>query len=219
VRRFAVIGLGRFGSTLACELASMGVEVLALDRKPELVAAVADRVALAVCADATDERALRDNGLDAVETAIVSMGESFESTQLAVVLLKRLGVGRVLAKSSVPVRIDILKRIGADEVISPEREGAERLAQKLLAPGVVEFLSRVGGRSLVQVRAPAKWVGRTIGDLDVRRRYRVNIVAIRRAAGSDAEVVHDLPVPTDVIEVDDVLVLIGGEEEVQKLAK
>ena len=217
-RRFAVIGLGRFGSALACELSRAGAEVLALDIDPDLVAAVADRVALAVRADATDERALRDHGLDTVETAVVSMGESFEATQLATVLLKRIGVPRVLAKSSVPVRIDILERIGADEVISPEREGAERLAQKLLAPAVVECLSLIGGRSLVQVKAPRKWIGRSIGDLAVRRRFRVNIVAIRRSDG-DEERIIDLPDAEDVIEETDQIVVIGGEEEIQRLAE
>jgi trk system potassium uptake protein TrkA len=147
------------------------------------------------------------------------MGESFEATQLCTVLLKRLGVPRVLAKSSLPVRIKILTRIGADEVVSPESEGAERLAQKLLSPNLVDYLDLVGGRALVQVRAPASWVGKSIGDLNVRRKYDVNVVAIRRGIGTAEESINDLPRPDDVIESEDVLVLIGGDADIQRLTE
>jgi trk/ktr system potassium uptake protein len=205
--------------TLARELSRLGAEVLALDRDPDQVAAVVDALAMAVCADATDEKALRDNGLGTVDVAIVSMGESFEAAQLCTVLLKKLGVPRVLTKSSVPVRIKILERIGADEIVSPEMEGAERLAQKLLAPNVVDYLDLVGGHALVQVRAPSKMIGRTIGELDIRRRFNVNIVAIRRGVGSEDETINDLPRPEDVIEEGDVIVIIGGDEEVHRFAE
>ncbi|MCP3860940.1 MAG: TrkA family potassium uptake protein, partial [Phycisphaeraceae bacterium] len=207
VRRFAVIGLGRFGTTLARELSRLGAEVLAVDRTPEHVAGVADDVALALVGDATQEKFLRECGVGSVDVAIVSMGKSFEATQLATVLLKRLGVPRVLTKSSVPVRIKILTRIGADEVVSPEKEGAERLAQKLLSPNLVEYLDLAGDRALVQVIAPAAMVGKTIGEIDVRRRYNVNIVAIRKRVGAEGETLNDLPRPDDVIEDGDVLVV------------
>jgi len=219
VRRFAVIGLGRFGTTLARELSRLGADVLAVDLLPENVARVADDVALAMVGDATQEKFLRECGVGSVDVAIVSMGESFEATQLATVLLKRLGVPRVLTKSSVPVRIKILTRIGADEVVSPEKEGAERLAQKLLSPSLVEYLDLAGDRALVQVVAPPAMVGKTIGELDVRRRYNVNIVAIRKRVGADDETMNDLPRPEDVIEADDILVVIGGDEEIQRLTE
>lgn len=219
MRRFAVIGLGRFGTTLARELSRLGADVLAVDLLPENVARVADDVALAMVGDATQEKFLRECGVGSVDVAIVSMGESFEATQLATVLLKRLGVPRVLTKSSVPVRIKILTRIGADEVVSPEKEGAERLAQKLLSPSLVEYLDLAGDRALVQVVAPPAMVGKTIGELDVRRRYNVNIVAIRKRVGADDETMNDLPRPEDVIEADDILVVIGGDEEIQRLTE
>jgi trk system potassium uptake protein TrkA len=219
LKRFAVIGLGRFGTTLARELSRLGAEVLAMDEDPAAVAGVAGQVALAVCADATNEKDLRDNGLAAVDVAVVSMGESFEATQLCTVLLKKMGVKRVLTKSSAAVRKKILSRIGADEVFSPEKESAERLAQKLLSPNLVEYLVLIGGRALVQIKAPASMVGKSIGELDVRRRYNVNIVAVRRGVDTEHETINDLPRPADVIEADDVLVVIGSDEEIQRLAE
>jgi trk system potassium uptake protein TrkA len=189
-----------------------------MDLDPEPVGAVADEVSLAVVGDATSERVLRDHGIDAVDVAVISMGECFEATQLCAVLLKKLGVRRVIVKSSVPVRIRILERIGADEIVSPEMDSASRLALKLRAPNLLDYLDLIGGRSLVQLRAPAAMAGKSIGELDIRRRFGVNVIAIRSGEGEE-ERVNDLPRPEDVIGKDDVLVVIGGEEEILKLAK
>jgi trk system potassium uptake protein TrkA len=227
MRKYAVVGLGRFGTTLARQLGETGVEVVAIDRSEEHVAAVQDHVSVAVCMDGTDERALREQGLSEVDVAVVAMAESFEATQLATVVLKRLGVGRVVVKAANRLHEDILRRIGADDVVSPEKESAIRLAQRLLVPSILDYVELAEGHSLVQVIAPKKFHGKTIRELDVRNAYGVNIVALkkRKEIGTSEsgaplyeEKLVDIPRPTDVIDPTDVLVVIGEDEDVNRLA-
>jgi trk system potassium uptake protein TrkA len=190
--RAAVIGLGRFGSTLARELVRYGAEVIAIDTDEEHVAEVRDVVSVAVVADGSEEKTLRDLGVAGVDVAVVSMGDNFEGLQLCVVLLKRrLGVKRVVAKATNARREEILRRIGCDEVLSPERESAIRLAHHLVAPRILENVSLGPGHSLVQVVAPPSFLGRELRELDARNRFGVNIVAIKRRVGADGQ-----PVPT-----------------------
>lgn len=186
MRKFAVIGLGRFGSTLARRLGEAGADVIAIDRDEERVSAVRDYVSVALCLDGTDERRLREQGVNEVDVAVVGMGESFESTQLTTVVLKRLGVKRVVVKSVDPLQEKIILRLGADQVVSPENDSAVRLAQVLVAPRIVDYIQLSKGHSLVQLNAPRKFHGKTIAELDVRKVYGVNIVAIkkRKEAGS-----------------------------------
>lgn len=132
--KYAVIGLGRFGGTLARELSGQGAEVIAIDTDEEALVKVRDHVSVALRMDGTDERALREQGVDGVDIAVVGMAQRFEATQLATVVLRRMGVRRVIVKSATPLQDKILRRLGADEVISPEKESAVRLAQKLISP-------------------------------------------------------------------------------------
>ena len=227
MRKYAVIGLGRFGTTLARRLSDQEAEVIAIDKSEPHVSAVRDHVAVALRMDATDEKGLRAQGVGSVDVAIVGMGESFEATQLATVVLKRLGVKKVIVKAVDPLHEQILLRIGADEVISPEIESAARLSQKLLAPRIIDYLDFADGHSLVQIGAPNKFHGKSIRELDVRKAFGVNIVAIKKrvAAGTDEagepvyeEKIVDIPRPEDVIEPTDVLVLIGDDAALGRLA-
>jgi len=225
--RYAVIGLGRFGTTLARHLGDLGAEVIAIDHREDRVAEVRDHVSVAIRLDATTERNLREHGLEGVDVAVVGMGENFEATQLVTVILKRLGVGQVVVKAPTPLQYEILKRIGADEVVSPEKESAIRLAQRLLSPRILDYIELAEGYSLVQLKAPAAFVGKSLRELDVRRVFGVNVVAIKRSVetGRDAD---DRPVieerfvgttdPTDVIEDGDVLVVIGADADLDRLA-
>lgn len=227
MRKYAVIGLGRFGTTLARRLSDQGAEVIAIDRDEGKVSAVRDHVAVALRMDASDEKGLRSQGVGGVDVAIVGMGESFEAAQLATVVLKRLGVKKILVKAGDPLHEQILMRIGADEVISPEIESAARLAQKLIAPRIIDYFELAQGHSLVQIAAPVKFHGRSILDLDVRKVFGVNIVAIKKRlhvgvdeAGKPVfqEKVVDIPRPEDLIEPTDVLVIIGDDAALGRLA-
>ena len=177
--------------------------------------------------DGTDEKALREQGLDKVDVAVVGMAQSFEATQLATVLLRKLGVARVVVKSATPLQDAILRRIGVNELVSPEKESALRLANRLLSPRIIDFIELSEGHSLVQVEAPPKFHGKSIRELDVRNKYAVNIVAIkkRKEVGRDdadqpvyEEKLVDIPRPTDVIDPLDVLVAIGADEDLSRLA-
>jgi trk system potassium uptake protein TrkA len=181
MHRAAVIGLGRFGMTLARELARYGAEVIAIDNDEAHVEEIRDLVTVAVVADGSQEKVLRDLGIEGVDVAVVSMGDNFEGLQLTVVLLKRkLGVKRVVAKATSPLRERILRSIGCDEVISPERETALRLAHHLVLPRVLEHVALGPGKALVQVITPPSMVGKSIKDTGVRNRFGVNIVAVKR---------------------------------------
>lgn len=225
--RYAVIGLGRFGSTLARQLGELGAEVIAIDHREDRVAEVRDHVSVAIRLDATSERNLREQGLSDVDVAVVGMGERFEATQLVTVILRRLGVKRVVVKAPTPLQYEILRRIGADEVVSPEKESAIRLAQRLLSPRILDYIELSEGHSMVQLQAPAKLVGKTLTELDVRNVYRVNIVAVkkRKETGTDEngdpvfeERLVGIPDPTDVIDETDVLIVIGADADLDRLA-
>jgi len=243
MKRFLVIGLGRFGRRLAQALTEAGQEVIAVDKAEDLVERMRDEVALAVRLDATDEEPLKAQEVGDVDAAIVSIGEDFEANVLATTTLKAMGVPQVISRASTVTQRRILRRVGADEVILPEEEVADRLARQLVNPNIVEHLSLSEGHSLVQIRAPKAWHDKTLGEIDLRRKYEVNLVAIRRpveptgkgarkaakearktaVAEEEAEEVEppeqvlDLPMAHTVIREGDILVLVGATDTLQNL--
>jgi len=214
--------LGRFGSRLATLLVDTGAEVIAIDKRRDLVEALRDRVTLAVCLDSTDEEALLSQGIDKVNVAIVGIGTAFEASALTTVILKQIGVPRVIARATTSVRAQILSRIGADDIVNPEQESAERWRNRLMAPAIMERIELAEGFSLVQVAAPEKFAGKTLVELNIRNKYNVNIVAIRRTtAESDEEgikrtrqFVLSIPMAETTIESGDILLLIGSNEAI-----
>ena len=227
MERFAVIGLGRFGRRLARQLADAGADVIAIDRNPEIIEEIKDHVALAVSLDATDEQALLAQGIDKVDAAIVGIGTDFEESVLSTVILKQIGVKRVLSRATTSVRGQILSRVGADDIVNPERESADRWCNRLLAPAVLERSVLGEGYSLVQVQAPASFHDKTLANLAVGKKYKVLVVAIRRTAetaganGAKAasQTVISAPGPDSTIKAGDVLVLIGNDDAIAKFPK
>lgn len=222
MQNFAVIGLGRFGSRLAASLAQAGHDVIAIDQNPEIVQDMRDRVTLAVSLDATDEDALRAQGVDKVDAAVVGIGHDFEATTLATVVLKQMGVPRVIARASSQVLARILARVGADEVVNPEDEAADRWASRLVNPQFLNQIEFHEGHSIVEVRAPGEWVGQTLVQLDVRAKYKLHVVALRRAAdlGPKAGQVRiEMPSPQDPLRAGDVLILMGKDEDLARLPR
>jgi trk system potassium uptake protein TrkA len=221
MERFAVIGLGRFGVRLATSLADAGAEVIAVDRNRELVEDLKDRVTLAVCLDSTDEEALRSQGIDKVDVAVVGIGAAFEESVLTTVILKQIGVPRVISRATTVVRAQILSRVGADDIVNPEQESADRWADRLLAPSVLERTVLADGYSLAQVESPPSFHGRSLTDLAVGTRFKVLVVAIRRRsedAGGGAparEIVLSAPGPNSVVQPGDVLVVIGNDDAIR----
>lgn len=219
MRRFAVIGLGRFGSRLARALTQAGAEVIAIDKDRRLVEDIANDVAVAVRLDSTDEEALRAQGVDKMDVAIVGIGQDFEANILTTVTLKSLGVRHICARAERMTHGKILRRIGADEVIFPEEESAHRWAFKLATPHLKEKLEFAPGFSLAQYLAPSSFDGKTLMELNLRKKFEVNLVMLRRAVsaeGGGSEVVS-VPLPETVIHLHDTLWLVGSDDHLARL--
>ncbi|MBN1555484.1 MAG: TrkA family potassium uptake protein [Phycisphaerae bacterium] len=219
MERFAVIGMGRFGSRLAKLLTDAGADVIAVDRRADLIETMRDDVARAVCMDATDEETLRNQGIDEVDTAIVGIGTNFEAAVLTTVLLKQMGVSRVITRATTAIRGQILTRIGADDIVNPESESADRWRTRLVAPRIIEHIELAEGFSLIQTAPPKTFVGKTLGEIDMRKNHHVQVIAVRRKAeDTDAdgrkrhqEVVISVPTAETTIQEGDVLMLIGSD--------
>lgn len=220
MEKFAVIGLGRFGERLAILLAKAGAEVIAVDRRREIIESIRDKVSLGVCLNSTDEEALRAQGIDKVDVAIVGIGSGLEDSALTTVILKQLGVPRVISRAATSIHGQILDRIGADDIVNPEMESAQRWCNSLLAPAIMERIELAEGYSLVQAAAPVSFHHKSLEVLAVRKKHEVNVVAIRRTVKeTDAEgrtrtrqFVISVPMPDSIIAPGDVLLLIGSDE-------
>ncbi|MBI5477455.1 MAG: TrkA family potassium uptake protein [Deltaproteobacteria bacterium] len=181
---FVVIGMGQFGRQLAVSLAEAGQEVLVLDTDMGRVEEIKDVVTRAVKADAAHEETMRALGVGEVAVAIVALGEeSFEAEVLAVGVLKQLGVPRIIARATNRQRGRILALVGADQVVYPEVEAAERMARTLASPGVMEEVCLPSGHALVEVKLPSRLAGTTLAETQLRAKYGLNVLALRRPGG------------------------------------
>ncbi len=225
--QFAVVGLGQFGFKVATTLAAKGAEVIAVDSNPDVVEQIKDQVTQAICLDSTDERALRSLGLQDMDAVVMAIGEGIEASILTTALLKRLRVKRIIARATSPLHGQVLKEVGAEKVVYPEDQMGEQLAKSLLAPQVVEQITLQTGHSLAQIRPRKDFIGKTIRELDFRAKFGLNIIAIHKKIPTVTEVgessfkvqVNDLPTPEDRIEENDLLVVIGPDEKIQRLAE
>jgi trk system potassium uptake protein TrkA len=224
MRKFAVIGLGRFGQKLAITLTISEAEVIAIDQNREIVEQIRDEVTHAVRLDSTDEDALRAQGIDKVDVAIVGIGQGgrgFESSILTVVNLKAMGVPQIYARAENLIQGQVLSKVGATEVIYPEIESAQRWAYKLLTPQITDKIDLAPGYSLASVIAPASYHGKTVLDLQFRQKYCINLVSIKR--GEKAEDVKqkgeiiNVPLPDTVIYEDDMLMVAGSDADLARL--
>ncbi|HNV01965.1 MAG TPA: TrkA family potassium uptake protein [Vicinamibacterales bacterium] len=208
----AVIGLGRFGSAMAVSLTELGQDVVGVDSDEDRVQKHADLISSAVALDATDERALKRAGIADVDAAVISIGENIEASLLAVMLLKDLEVPRIIAKAVTPLHGRILQRLGVDRVIFPEREMAIRVAHSLVVANALDYIELSRDFSIVEVPAPAEFAGRTLKDLQLRNRYGLTLIAIKRKSGAGSEETTIAPSADDLIESGDVLSLLGPNE-------
>ncbi len=212
MRQFAVIGLGRFGYRVASTLAAHKLPVIAVDRDPRRVELAAGVVDFAVCADATDQRALASAGVAAVDAAVVSLGEQLEPSVLATLILKEMGVKEIVVKGTSPEHGKILRLVGATEVVFPEEDMAVRVAQRIISPNIVDHIPLLPGYSIVELVVPEKFQGKTLLDLNLRRDYGVEVLVIKR--GDQVKVI---PSALDTIEYGDTLVILGRDEDIARL--
>ena len=211
-KQFLVLGLGRFGTSLAKTLCELGQEVLAVDSDEELVSDIAPHVTQAIQLDATDESLLASLGVQNFDAAVVSIGQNTRDSILVCVLLKELGVPYLIAKANDELHAKVLRKIGADRVIFPERDMGARLARNILTPNVLDLMNLSDGYQIIEIRVPSKWIGESLISLNVRRRYGLNILAIHRSGRFLAS-----PAPDMLFEREDILLVMGRTEDIERL--
>ncbi len=208
-KQFMVLGMGLFGSSLAKSLHEFGHEVLAVDADADLVEAIAPYVTQAVQIDATDEAALQELGVRNFDAVIVSIGKNLRDSILVCVIIKELGVPYLIAKATDEIHAKVLRKIGVDKVVFPERDMGVRVAKSLITPNVLEMMEFSGDYRLIEIILPAKWVGNSIIEVDVRRRYGISILAIQR----DGQFIVS-PSPDEIFQTGDILLVLGQKDEV-----
>ena len=211
--KVGVIGLGRFGYSVATTLTEKGIEVLAVDSNESIIASIRDSVTQAVCMRVTDEFSLKSIGADEMDIIVVAMGENFDQSILITALLKkRLGVKRVITRSINEIHKEIVTLIGADETIIPEQDIGVRLAERLSSP-FTQFYRITNDFSMSQLQAPASFIGTEVNNLELYKNYKVRCVARKY---KDDFVPVD---PTYVIQENDMLLIAGKEEDLKKIAR
>ncbi len=213
-KQYMVLGLGRFGESLAKSLYKLGHEVLAIDSDQELVDAIAPYVTQAIRIDATDEGALQSLGVRNFDAAIVSIGQNMRDSILVCVLLKELGVPYLIAKATDELHAKVLRKVGVDRVIFPERDMGMRLAKSLLAPNVLELIDLSDDYQLMEIILPMKWAGNTILGVDVRKKYGISILAIHRSGQFIVS-----PAPDIAFETGDILLVLGQKDDIDSIDK
>ncbi len=211
-KQFAVIGLGRFGTSVAVTLQMLGHEVLAIDTNEDCVQKISDQVTHVVQADTTEESSLSALGLRNFDAVVVAIGEDVQANVATTLLLKEMGVPYIIAKARNSLHGKMLEKIGADRVVYPERDMGQRVAHSLISSNVLDYIELSPDLSLVEVSTPGIFVGRTLQQTNMRALYGVNVVAIKRY---DTLIVP--PQPDELIHESDVLIVIGSTEGLQRL--
>lgn len=213
-REIAVLGLGRFGKGVAETFSHIGGNVIAIDIDQKKVDDIADKVAYAIRADVTDSDTVERLGLSNVDAAVIAMSKSFEASIIAIILCKELGIPYIIAKAQNKLQGDILAKVGADKIIYPEVEMGEKLAMTLLYGNFVDIFSLSDKISIVETTLPKKWCGKTLVELDVRRKYGFNVIAVKEGDKISIDVPVDEPLKEDLE-----LIVLGNVDELTKVFK
>ncbi len=214
MKSFVVLGIGRFGSSLARTLYRLGHEVLAIDDDEDVIQEIADDVTHAVVGDCVDENTLRSLGVRNFDVAIVAIGGELQSSILATVVLKDLGVKHIVAKAQSDLHAKVLKRVGADKVVFPERDMGIRLANNLSSENILDYIELSPDYSIAEIMVPPNWIGQTLKDLNVRAKYGITILACKNGSG-----IHVAPAPEYKLGTEDDLVVLGANDDLSSLQK
>ncbi|MDQ0860339.1 MULTISPECIES: potassium channel family protein [Bacillaceae] len=211
---FAVIGLGRFGGSICRELSEEGMEVMAIDMDEDKVNEYANIASHAVVGDSTDEAVLKSLGIRNFDHVIVAIGDNIQSSILTTLMLKELGVKFITVKAQNDYHEKILRKIGADQIVHPERDMGRRIAHNLISNNVLDYLELSDEHSIVEIVVNNKLSGNTLIDLDIRAKYGINIVAIKRG-----KEIFVTPQADEVIQKDDILIVIGADTDIDRFEK
>lgn len=211
-KQFLVLGLGRFGASLARHLCLLGHEVLAVDLRAERVEAIAPHVTQAIQTDATNEDALEELGIRNFDAAIVSIGQNIRDSILVSVLCKEKGVPMVMAKAVDDLHAKVLEKIGVDRVVFPEQDMGQRMARSLARPSILDLMELSDDYQIAEVTVPASWLNRTLVDINVRRHYGLSVIGIRRGGSFLAS-----PGADTKLEQGDILIVLGKHQDVSEI--
>ena len=214
MKQYAVIGCGRFGSSVARTLYGLGYDVMAIDEHEDVIQNISDSVTHAVQADATDEASVKSLGIRNFDVAVITIGSNIQSSILITLIVKELGVKYVVAKAQNELHAKVLYKIGADRVVFPERDMGVRVAHNLVSSNILDYIELAPDYSIVEISALKDWEGKTLSELNMRAKYGINVMAIKH--GSEINI---SPNALDTIRKDDVLVVIGHNDDIQKLEK
>lgn len=213
-KQFIVIGLGRFGTSVAETLYSLGNDVLAVDHDEEVIQNISEKVTHAVQVDANDEQSLRALGVGNFDVAIISIGSDIQASILATLLAKELGVKHIIAKANNELHAKVLYKIGANRVIFPERDMGVRVAHNLCSSNILDYIELSPDFSIAEIVSPQEWHKKSLKDLNLRAEYGINVMAIKRNNEIDVS-----PSADEIIEANDIIVAIGGNQELNSIEK
>ncbi len=211
-KTYAVFGLGRYGIAVAKELVENGKEVIAVDADERLVNDVAAYLPVCKCADVTDAEVISRLGIGSIDTVIICMANNFEASVMAVTLCKEAGVKTVIAKCANEMQQKILSRVGADQVVFPENESGIRLAKNLLSSGFIDMISLSKDLSIVEIDVKEEWRGKNLIELDLRKKYGFNIVAIKQGETVNANIN-----PEQALDAESSLIVVANTAKLKKL--
>ena len=211
-KTYAVFGLGRYGIAVARELVDNGMEVIAVDSEERIVNMAADELPICKCADVTDPDVIRELGIANVDVVIIAMANNLEASVMAVTLCKEIGVKTVIAKCANEMHQKILLRVGADKVVFPENESGIRLARNLLSSGFVDMVSLAKNVSMIELDVKREWVGKNLIELNLRKKYSINVVALRRGDMVSVDIDPHAPLSPD-----DKFIVIANTEKLSRL--
>ena len=219
MKKIGIIGAGRFGMSMAQALSESGVEVVLMDRNGSLVQSASSIVTHAVQGDATNARALEEAGIGECDVAVVAIGSNIEASTLATANCKEIGVNEVIATATSDLHGKILKKIGADQVIFPDRDSAHRLARSIIDHGAFDLLELSEGCSIAEIEVPESCVDKTLAETDLRKKTGVTVLCIRRPAANPKKPRELLiPTPTEKILAGDRLIVFGSTKQIDDLS-
>lgn len=213
-REFAVIGLGQFGGSICYELSKEGMDVLAIDCDEQKVDLFKNIASHAVIADATDEQVLKELEIHSIDHVIVAIGDNIQASILVTVILTDLNVNKITVKAQNEYHEKILNRIGASQVVHPERDMGKRLAHSLISNNILDYLELSDEHSIVELKTSKKMQGKTLIDLNIRANYGCNVVGIKRGRQMNVS-----PSANERLEEDDILIVIGSNEDISRFER
>ena len=220
MRKIVVIGIGQFGFSLIKEISLLGFDCVAIDKDKDRINAIKNLISNAVNLNATDEESMKSLGLENYDVGVVAIGSDLETSILITLILKEIGVKEIIAKSVSDIHSRLLKKVGATTVVIPEAESGESIANKIITPTILDFVRIKEDFMLFEIHPPEHFVGKKLKEINLRNKYNVSIISIVKSQPQKEIDKHIImPGPEDKIEKDDIIILVGASEDLEKLKK